>query len=415
MDSRFPDEFLWGAASAAHQVEGNNVTSDAWVLEHMAGSMYAEPSLDAVDFYHRYRDDAAMVAGLGLNSLRFGVEWGRVEPEPGMVSRAELDHYSRVVDACLEHGLTPVVTLHHFTTPRWVVADGGWLNRDTASRFAEHCARVAERFDERVDWYCTINEVNTPVQLTGNGLISPRGLELLEAAKHRGAAAFGVPVEQFCPFFPYANDEPSLAVVLEAHRQAVDALHSTRSTIKAGVTLSMQEQVGEAGGEEAAADADEQLNRRFLRDFGTVGDFVGVQNYSRIRYDGTGRIEETENLSGMGLPMVPASLAATCRQAYEVTGLPVLVTEHGTDLDTDQDHLREAFIVDSLKILADTIGDGVDVCGYIHWSLHDNFEWFKGYEGHFGLVEVDRATQTRTPRPSAAALGRIARTNGADL
>jgi beta-glucosidase len=173
--------------------------------------------------------------------------------------------------------------------------------------------------------------------------------------------------------------------------------------------------VGEAGGEQTAADADEQLNRRFLRDFGCVGDFVGVQNYSRIRHDSTGRIEESENLSGMGLPMVPASLAATCRQAHEVTGLPVLVTEHGTDLDTDRDHLREAFIVDSLKILADTISDGVDVRGYIHWSLHDNFEWFKGYQGHFGLVEVDRATQIRTPRPSAATLGRIAGTNGADL
>ncbi|MGA8046640.1 MAG: family 1 glycosylhydrolase [Dermatophilaceae bacterium] len=415
MESRFPEGFLWGAASAAHQVEGNNVTSDAWVLEHMSGSMYAEPSRDAVDFYHRYRDDAAMVAGLGLNCLRFGVEWGRVEPERGMISRAELDHYSRVVDACLDHGLTPVVTLHHFTSPRWVVADGGWLNPDTASRFADHCARVAERFGERVEWYCTINEVNTPVQLTGNGLISDRGLALLEAAKHRGADAFGVPVERFCPFFPYADDEPSLAVVSDAHRQAVDALHSVRSTIKAGVTLSMQEQVGEAGGEQTAADADEQLNRRFLREFGTVGDFVGVQNYSRIRYDSNGRIDETEGLSGMGLPMVPASLAATCRQAYEVTGLPVLVTEHGTDLDTDQDHLRESFIVDSLKILAETIGEGVDVRGYIHWSLHDNFEWFKGYQGHFGLVEVDRATQIRTPRPSAATLGRIALTNGAGI
>jgi beta-glucosidase len=112
----FPNGFLWGVATAAHQVEGANVGSDAWLMEHLPGSMYREPSGDAVDFYHRYPEDIAVVAALGLNAFRFGVEWARIEPEPGEISRAQLEHYSRLVDTCLGHGIEPIVTLDHFTT-----------------------------------------------------------------------------------------------------------------------------------------------------------------------------------------------------------------------------------------------------------------------------------------------------------
>ena len=116
----FPKGFLWGAATAAHQVEGNNINSDMWVLEHMKPSMFAEPSNDACDFYHRYRDDIALAASLGLNAFRFSIEWARIEPEQGSYSIAELDHYRRVLAACHEHGLHPAVTFWHFTTPRWI-------------------------------------------------------------------------------------------------------------------------------------------------------------------------------------------------------------------------------------------------------------------------------------------------------
>jgi beta-glucosidase len=408
---KFPDGFLWGVATAAHQVEGGNLSSDAWVMENMADSLYAEPSGDALDFYHRYPDDVALVASLGLNAFRFGVEWGRIEPEAGLVSRAELDHYSRLVDCCLDHGLTPVVTLHHFTSPRWLVRAGGWTNPDTAARFAEHSGRVVETLGDRVQWYCTINEANTPMQVTGNGLASPQLAARMESGRAAAAAEFGIPVERFTPFFPYASTEEAIAVVADAHRQCVDAVHAARSDAKAGVTLSLQQQVAEPGGEEQAGRVDEALNNRFLRELGTVGDFVAVQNYGRLRWGADGRIPDTENVSGNGLSMVPESLAATCRQAHEITGLPVLVTEHGTDLDTAQDHRRARFITESLVHLARAIDDGLPVLGYVHWCLADNFEWFKGYSGNFGLVEVDRATQRRSLRPSATVLGQIARAN----
>lgn len=411
MTITFPDGFLWGAASAPHQVEGNNVTSDAWVMEHAKPSIYAEPSGDGVDFYNRYPDDVATVAALGLNAMRFGIEWGRIEPEPGFISQAELDHYARLIDCCLEHGITPVVTLHHFTSPRWIVSNGGWRNAETAARFADYAGRIVGAFGDRVHWWCTINEANTPRQLAGNGLLSAERLAVLNQVGGQSAALFGVSADDFCPFFPFASDDASRAVIVDAHRQAVDAIHAADSSAWAGVTLSVQEQHAEPGGEAHAAAVDEEINLSFYRDMGTVGDFVAVQNYSRIRYDANGRIAETENLSGMGLPMVPGSLAATCRQAYEVTRLPILVTEHGADLDTEHDHLRAEFIEGSLRELGVAIADGCDVRGYIHWSLHDNFEWFRGYDGHFGLLAVDRATQRRTIRPSATTLGGIARRN----
>ena len=128
----FPDGFLWGAATAAHQVEGGNVNNDSWLLEHAPGSHYAEVSGDACDHYHRYADDIALVADLGLNAYRFSLEWSRIEPEEGEFSRAALEHYRRMLAACHENGLTPILTFHHFTSPRWIAAAGGWKEARTA-------------------------------------------------------------------------------------------------------------------------------------------------------------------------------------------------------------------------------------------------------------------------------------------
>ncbi len=124
----FPDGFLWGAATAGHQVEGGNVNADLWPLEWAPDSVFKEPSGDACDHYHRYREDVSTLRDLGLNAYRFSLEWSRIEPEPGYFSRAALDHYRRVAGTCLELGVTPVVTYNHFTLPRWMAGDGGWLD-----------------------------------------------------------------------------------------------------------------------------------------------------------------------------------------------------------------------------------------------------------------------------------------------
>src|SRR5438128_8677583 len=160
MRIEFPEGFLWGTATAAHQVEGGNWNNDWWMWEHDLTSGVAEPSGDTVDHYHRYKDDIRLLADLGFNTYRFSVEWSRIEPERGEFSKAALDHYRRVCAACREHGLEPIVTFHHFTTPRWLAARGGWANPETADRFARFTARAAAHLGDVMGRACTLNEPN---------------------------------------------------------------------------------------------------------------------------------------------------------------------------------------------------------------------------------------------------------------
>jgi beta-glucosidase len=411
--ARFPDGFLWGVATAAHQVEGNNIASDAWLMEHLPGTVYREPSGDAVDFYHRYPDDIATIAALGLNAFRFGIEWARIEPENGEISAAALDHYSRVVDTCRQHGIEPVLTLHHFTSPQWLIRhNAGWRSPDTAERFADYAATVMTRLGDRVSWVCTINEANTPVLLTHSGLLPESWMARLVETNRLAAKAFGVSEDEFCPFFPVASDDKAVEVIGQAHRMAVDSIHAVTPGMRVGITLALQEIAADPGGEEMADLADEFVNRRYLRHMGAFGDFVGVQTYTRIVFGPDGFKAPSGQISDNGLELAPGALTATCRQAQQITGLPVLVTEHGVDFDDVNDHLRAALIEDTLRELAPAIADGLDVRGYLHWSLVDNFEWFNGYHGHFGLLGNDRSTQRRWIRPSAVRFGAIARANG---
>jgi beta-glucosidase len=410
--ARFPDGFLWGVATAAHQVEGNNVACDAWLMEHLPGTVYREPSGDAIDFYHRYPDDIAVIAALGLNAFRFGVEWARIEPEDGEISTAALGHYSRVVDTCLEHGIEPVLTLHHFTSPQWLIRhNGGWRSAETARRFADYVATVMARLGDRVSWVCTINEANTPALLTAGGLLPESWRAKLADTNSLAAKAFGVSEDEFCPFFPAASDDKAVEVVAQAHRLAVDSIHAVAPGAKVGITLALQEIVADPGGEEMAEVADDFVNRRYLRDMGVFGDFVGVQTYTRIVFGPDGVKPPTGRISDNGLELAPGALTATCRQAQQLSALPVLVTEHGVDFDDANDGMRAELIENTLRELAAAITDGLDVRGYLHWSLVDNFEWFNGYHGHFGLLGNDRSTQRRWIRPSAVRYGAIARTN----
>jgi beta-glucosidase len=156
----FPDGFLWGVATAAHQIEGGNWNSDWWEFEHAPGTQVVEPSGDACDSFHRYPDDIRLVKEFGLAAYRFSIEWARIEREEGFFSRSALDHYRRMLACCHEHGVLPVVTFHHFTTPRWLAAQGGWENPATADRFARFCERAVAHLGDLIGMGCTINEPN---------------------------------------------------------------------------------------------------------------------------------------------------------------------------------------------------------------------------------------------------------------
>jgi beta-glucosidase len=154
----FPDAFLFGTAQSAHQVEGGNTNSDWWQWEHQPGTPCREPSGDACDFYHRYRQDVELVARLGFNAFRLGIEWARIEPAEGEFSRAELDHYRRVLSTCQEHGVKPIVTFHHYTLPRWLQDLGGFTCARYPALFERFCHRAAAALGDLIAYACTINE-----------------------------------------------------------------------------------------------------------------------------------------------------------------------------------------------------------------------------------------------------------------
>jgi beta-glucosidase len=390
----FPKGFLFGTATAAHQVEGGNTNSDWWEFEHKPDTPCVEVSGDACDFYHRYPQDIQLLADLGLNAFRFSLEWARIEPEPGEFSQAAMDHYRRVIAACFEVRVAAVPTFLHFTLPRWVQARGGLLAPDFAELFARYCDRAAAALDS-VAYACTINEPE--ITATG-GYLS-------------GA---------FPPGRSDDQDAWETAVVhqLEAHRLAGAAIRS-HLTCPVGVTLAMQDvqYVDGAKPGDTPAELRAQATNRFL-DLARGDDFVGVQTYTRVQIGPNGiispmvqrggAVEENDHITQMGYEFYPQALGATIRHAWERSAhRPIVVTENG--IATAHDERRIAFVDAALRETTACLRDGIDVRGYFYWSLLDNFEWARGYGTLFGLVSVDRRTMARRPKPSAYWFGEIAR------
>lgn len=403
MTSRYPDSFLWGAASAGHQVDGHDDASDTSFLEQVEPTVFAEPSGVACRSWELWPRDLDLVAAMGLTSYRFSVEWARIEPEDGVVDAAGLDHYDAMVDGCLARGLAPAVTLNHFTSPQWFARAGGWLAPDAPARFAEQCARVMQRIGDRVAFAVTLNEPNLPATLEWGGLpefVVDLQRRTLEAASR----AAGV------PRFRAANVvvpeerrliEDGLAL---GHAAARDAVRAVAPGVPVGLSLAVVDDV--ALDEEGAALRDRKRADCYERWFDVVrgDDLIGVQNYERMAHDRTGVVHAAGNgaVNQMGTPVVPESLGGAVRYVHAATGLPVVVTEHG--VATQDDDVRAAFLPAALASLDAALADGVPVLGYYHWTLLDNFEWIFGYRYQLGLHTVDRTTGERRAKPSAEVL-----------
>lgn len=387
MGRSFPDGFIWSSATAAHQIEGGNWNNDWWAWEHTPGSAAKEPSGDACDSYHRFAEDHAIVEELGLGAYRFSLEWSRIEPEEGLFSTAALDHYARVCDDLLGRGIDPVVTFHHFTTPRWVAREGGWESEATIARFARFCERTLRHLGDRPRMACTINEPNMVATVGWLAGQFPPG-------KSDPAARRAV------------ND-----IFCRAHRRAYEAIKGVRADLPTGLTLAMQSPHPVDGGEERAARIMRNLEDVYL-DAVAGDDFLGVQTYSRMRIGPGGQLgpEEGMRTTLMGYEFYPEALEETIRRAWAYTdGVPIVVTENG--IGTDDDAERIEYVERALAGVLRCLDDGIDVRGYTYWSLLDNFEWAHGYGPTFGLVAVDRTTFTRMPKPSARWFGTVVKAN----
>jgi beta-glucosidase len=383
----FPPGFRWGTATAAHQVDGGSWNNDWWAWEQTPGSGCREPSGDACDHWHRYPEDIALLASLGFNSYRFSVEWSRIEPEEGQWSRVALDHYRRMCATCLEHGVEPVVTYHHFTTPRWLADRGGWEDPSTADRFARFCARTAASLGDLQARACTINEPNVVATMGFLAKVFPPGKQDVMLRRK-------------------VND-----VLIDAHRKGGDAIRSGPGSAPVGLTLSMSDYQAVDGGESYRDRIRHRMEDVFL-EAARTDEFVGVQCYSRTRVSPAGALgpEEGREVTQMGYEFWPEALEGTIRRAWEVTdGVPIIVTENG--IGTSDDTRRIEYVGRALGGVRACLDDGIEVGGYFYWSLLDNFEWALGYPPTFGLVAVDRATQRRTVKPSGLWLGQIAQDN----
>jgi beta-glucosidase len=393
-----PDAFLWGAATAPHQIEGNNLNSDFWASEQLVPGM--ERSGDACDSYHRYDEDMRLLAESGLNSYRFGIEWARIEPLPGHVSRAELAHYRRMIDTALGYGLTPVVTLHHFTNPRWFAEEGGWTGERAIERFRAY-VEAATGILGGVEWVCTMNEPNMLALMVTMARF---------AADPEARKAWQSPTTEGGPRPVLPDPDPEVGRRLVEAHHAVRDLVRERTGARVGWTVANQALVARPGAEQKLAELShvrEDLYLEAARD----DDFVGVQSYSSqwVGVDGIEPHPPHPDNTLVGTAYRPDALGIALRHTHEVTaGIPILVTENG--MATDDDTRRIAYTAEALRHLGAAVADGVDIRGYLHWSLLDNYEW-----GHwaptFGLVAVDRETFERRPKPSLAWLGEVAKHN----
>ncbi len=377
--------FLWGAATAAHQIEGNNVSSDLWELERRG--LFPEPSRDACDSYHRWPQDLDLVRDLGLNAYRFSIEWARIEPEEGWVSRAELDHYRRMIDGCLEREIEPVVTLHHFSCPRWFRRAGGWAQDGAVDVFGRYIEATTSILGD-VGWVVTINEPNVVAAL----------VRAVPANRELGG------VSDLARVTP---DEQTAETMVAAHDRARQILKQ-RVRANVGWSVATQAFVCRPGSERVLEEWNRLWEDQFLEPAAS-DDFLGVQAYTSrvIGPEGPEPVPDGEPTTLTGWPIRPEALGMGLRRAWQVArGVPLLVTENG--IATDDDELRIWYTTEALRSMRSAIDEGISVLGYLHWSLLDNYEW-GSYRPTFGLVAVDRTTFVRHPKPSAHWLGDLAR------
>lgn len=390
---RFPKRFLWGTATAAHQVEGWN--DNDWTAWEAAGGSKDRSgrACDHWDFA-TFRRDVALMKSLGMNAYRFSIEWSRVMPRPDEIDLAALSRYRRMLELLRSEGITSMVTLHHFTNPCWFVAQGGW-ERASFDPFLRFVRAAAEELGDRVDLWATFNEpIGYAILGWVVGIWPPgRKSDLIGGIRvaRRMATAHNA----------------AYRVLKHASRAPVGVVHSMIRYEPFSPSLANRL---------LAWFANYAGNQWFLRK--TKNDFIGMNYYMRERLHVASivpplvrRADPEHQTSDFGWEIYPKGIHDLLLSLRRY-GVPVYVTENGIADATDA--RRTEFIREHLRWVHRAIGAGVDVRGYFHWSLIDNFEWAEGFTKKFGLVEVDRETQERRARASAIAYRDIAMANALD-
>jgi beta-glucosidase len=430
----FPPDFTWGVSTSAYQIEGATDTdgrgASIWdTFSHTPGRIADASTGDvACDHYHRYAEDVALLAGLGVGAYRFSVAWPRIQPNgTGPANPAGLAFYDRLVDALLERGIDPVATLFHWDLPQALEDRGGWLARDTAARFGEYADLLAAHLGDRVKLWITLNEPFIHMAFGyAMGMHAPGRAMLFEAfpaAHHQllghghAVAALrartGGPVAIANNYSPARIRTRAPGGPTDADRTAATAYHALHNRLFTDPLF------GRGYPEELGFDQS-VVHDGDLAVIATPLDVLGVNYYNptgvRAPADPAGALPfDLVPLAGhpttsFGWPIVPDGLyelLTGLRREYGAALPPIQITEGGCSYDdvltpdgSCDDPERVAYLDGHLRALRRAMADGVDVRGYFVWSLLDNFEWAEGYTKRFGLVHVDFPTGRRTPKTS---------------
>lgn len=385
---KLDDDFLFGAATSPHQIEGGNTRSDWWAMETAPDSKLSEASGAACDSYHRWREDMRLLSDNGFNAYRFGIEWARIEPEPGIFEQSEIEHYREMIDEAVRLGLRPVVTLYHFSLPLWFAQQGGWTGTGAADRFVDYVRAVLPIL-RNVAAIVTINEPNMMASM---------------AAYLSGKATMGADGRLPDP------DVMATGALIAAHHAAVRLIHAELAGIPVGWSVANQCVQSLPGGELAADRYSYGIEGQFI-EAAKGDDFIGIQAYTRtvIGADGNKIAPQPDTLTSNGWEYYPTAAAEALAHTQSLLpAIPMIVTENG--ISTTDDEQRMAYTHDSLAAVSRLMEQGCPIKGYFYWSLLDNYEW-GSWKPTFGLVAVDRQSEsfTRVPKTSLSWLGGWAR------
>lgn len=396
---KFPEGFLWGAATSAHQVEGNNTNSDWWAWEKKVQPPEKQSGL-AADQYNRYEEDFDLLKTFNQNAHRLSIEWARIEPKDGEFDHHEIEHYQKILKSLKDRNIQVMLTLWHFTIPQWLAEIGGWENHKAVQYFERFVSRVVPELQDNVDIWITLNE---PQVLSYMGYLTGRW----PPQKTNKWAAFKVTWN-----------------LAQAHKKVYKIIHKFVPNAQVGTACnigswdafhhhSIREGI-------ASYLADITQNHLFYILTGKdTHDFLGLNYYFNHYISFNGESDKWPSLvdialtkkdvTDMGWEILPEGIFNVLMD-FSDYHKPIYITENG--LASTNDDRRCRYLISYLKEIYHAIQAGANVKGYFHWSLLDNFEWADGFNPRFGLVEVDYATQKRIPRPSAYVFSQIAKDNG---
>ncbi len=433
----FQKDFMWGASSAAYQVEGaydeDGKGPGIWDALSDGHVLYNENGNVACDHYHRYKEDVALMKQLGLKSYRFSVSWPRVMPGEGVVNEKGLQFYSDLVDELIAAGIEPMVTLFHWNLPMWMHEKGGWENEEVAEQFAAYTEVVVEKLSDRVTWWMTVNE---PQCFAGLGYVTGAHApfyqkpEVLPAVTRNIMLAHGRAVQTIrrCAKKPpkiglasTGNGVTPAENTPEAVEEARAYTYADRPNDYFGYAWWLDPMIlGQvpSGLKDTVSEEDLQIIHQPL-------DFFGFNIYQSGNYEQD--VPHSKWYSGLprtstAWPITPECMYWLVKFQYERYHLPVMITENGMAncdfvmLDGKvHDPQRIDFMQRYLRELKKAVEEGIPVLGYQYWSIMDNFEWAEGYNKRFGLVYIDYRTQERIPKDSASFYAEVIRTNGENL